>query len=77
MSASKAFTRKIEILPTEFEKKFRKGTLERRTFFYAEKFKVKKLLDGKAELCFNLSKGCYATVFLKFLESWLSKNQKR
>jgi len=74
--ANKGMKREITIEPTEFEQNFRKGTLERRTFFAAQKFKAKKLGKGKYELCFELGKGQYATIFLRFLEKWLEKNKK-
>jgi len=76
LSASKAFTRNISVEPTKFEQKFRKGTLDRRTFFSADKFGYKILSGDKAELKFCLPRGTYATVFLKFLCAWL-KNGKR
>jgi len=73
--ANKSFKRSILIEPTEFEKKFRKTPLERDTFFAAEKFKVKKMNEkNTVRLEFELQKGSYATVFLKFLKSWLQKN---
>jgi tRNA pseudouridine13 synthase len=71
ISASKAFPRKLIIQPTAFEEKFRKSYLERKTFFTAEKFRARRLGGKKFELMFELGKGSYATVFLKFLESWL------
>jgi len=73
LSASKAFTRSIVINPTEFEQNYRKAGLERKTFFYVEKFKTKRINQNKFELNFFLDKGCYATVFLKFFNNWLSK----
>ncbi|MDD4083082.1 MAG: tRNA pseudouridine(13) synthase TruD [Sphaerochaetaceae bacterium] len=76
LSASKAFKRQITIEPTEFEQNFRKGILERNTFFAAQKFKAKKLEKRRYELCFELGKGQYATIFLKFLDKWLEKNKK-
>jgi len=74
--ANKAMKREIIIQPTEFEQNFRKGILERRTFFAAQKFKAIKLEKGKYELSFELDKGQYATIFLRFLECWLEKNKK-
>jgi len=71
ISASKAFPRKIIIDPTEFENKFRKSFLERKTFFTAEKFRPRRLDKTYFELNFELQKGSYATVFLAFLDSWL------
>ncbi|MFA5930747.1 MAG: tRNA pseudouridine(13) synthase TruD [archaeon] len=83
MSASKAFTRFIIITPTDFESKFRKHGLERRTFFTADKFKYKltknsdiKNQKTEYELNFELARGVYATVFLKYLESWIKSNLK-
>jgi len=75
LSSSKAFTRELSVEPTEFEKKFRKGTLIRRTFFAAGKFNARRLKDNKFELSFELGRGQYATVFLKFLNAWLAKNK--
>ena len=71
VGASKAFTRQITISPTEFEKKFRKSDLERRTFFTAEKFKSKLIKGNEFEINFELGRGIYATVFLKYLQAWL------
>jgi len=71
ISASKAFPRKITINPTEFEVNFRKSFFERKTFFTAEKFRARILGKNEFELTFDLQKGSYATVFLKFLDSWL------
>jgi tRNA(Glu) U13 pseudouridine synthase TruD len=71
LCASKAFPRSITIKPTEFEKKFRKGVLERKTFFSAEKFRVKKLEGVKYELNFELVRGAYATILLIYLNKWL------
>ena len=72
LSASRAFIRKIMISPTQFEKKFRKSDLERETFFTAEKFRVKRTNKTQFELTFELKKGSYATVFLKFLSARLN-----
>jgi len=74
--ANMGMKREINIEPTEFEQNFRKGILERRTFFAAQKFKAKKLGKGKYELCFELGKGQYATIFLKFLDKWMEVNKK-
>ncbi|MFA5125924.1 MAG: tRNA pseudouridine(13) synthase TruD [archaeon] len=71
IGASKAFPRKITINPTEFEKKFRKSDLERRTFFTADKFRAKLIKGNEFEISFELGRGIYATVFLKYLEAWL------
>jgi TruD family tRNA pseudouridine synthase len=76
LSASKAFKRTIEIKPNEFEQNYRKTSLERKTFFYAERFKTKRIDKNKFELNFYLDKGCYATVFLIFLNNWLKIYQK-
>ncbi len=76
MSSSKAFTRELTIEPTEFEKNFRKGTLVRRTFTSAGKFNARNVKDNIFELNFELGRGEYATVFLKFLSAWLEKNKK-
>ena len=74
--ANRGMKRQITIEPTEFEQNFRKGILERDTFFAAQRFKAKKLEKEKYELSFELDKGQYATVFLKFLDKWLEKNKK-
>ena len=74
--ANMGMKRELSIEPTEFEQNFRKGILERRTFFAAQKFKAKKLQKGKYELNFELGKGQYATIFLIFLTKWLEKNKK-
>ncbi|MGI6589562.1 MAG: tRNA pseudouridine(13) synthase TruD [Candidatus Iainarchaeum sp.] len=74
LGANKAMKREIIIEPTEFEKNFRTRTLKRNTFFIAKKFKPKKLENKKYEIYFELSKGEYATIFLKFLEKWIEKN---
>jgi len=76
LSASKAFVRSIEIEPTEFEKKFRKGLLKRRTFFTVEKFGVKKVENKKHKLSFVLMRGAYATIFLNYLSIWLNNAKK-
>jgi tRNA(Glu) U13 pseudouridine synthase TruD len=74
LSANKSFKRKIIIEPTEFEKNFRKSALERETFFNAKKLKLKKTPEkNNFWLEFELEKGCYATIFLIFLEKWLEK----
>lgn len=74
MSASKAFPRKIIISPTKFEENFRKSTLERKTFFTAQKFKAKRREANNYEISFELGKGEYATIFLKFLQNWLKNS---
>ncbi|MFA6269114.1 MAG: tRNA pseudouridine(13) synthase TruD [archaeon] len=71
ISASKAFPRFITIDPTDFEEKLRKSSFERRTFTFAEKFKYKRTEKNDYNLSFDLSRGAYATVFLKYLDSWL------
>ena len=71
LGASKAFPRMLAIEPNEFEKKFRRGVLERKTFFNAECFRIKKLSGKKSVLSFRLPRGCYATIFLKYLCNWL------
>jgi len=71
LGANKAMKRFIIIEPTEFEKKFRKASLERRTFFEAQKFKVKKTNEEeKIWIEFELDSGQYATIFLKYLQKW-------
>ncbi len=75
LSASKAFTRNISVEPTKFEQRFRKGVMERRTIFIAEKFGYKNVSGDIFELKFVLPRGTYATVFLNFLCAWL-KNAK-
>jgi TruD family tRNA pseudouridine synthase len=74
--ANMGMKRELSIEPTEFEQNFRKGILERRTFFAAQKFKAKKLQKGKYELNFELGKGQYATIFLIFLDKWMEFNKK-
>lgn len=76
LGANKGMKRTIIIEPTEFEKNFRKGILERNTFFFIERFKTKLIEKEKYELSFELGKGSYATVLLKFLDKWLEKNKK-
>ncbi|MCX6804176.1 MAG: tRNA pseudouridine(13) synthase TruD [Candidatus Diapherotrites archaeon] len=77
LSASLAFKRKLLIQPNEFELNFRKGLLERKTFFAVNKFKTKTNINEKkdinrnTELEFELGKGEYATIFLEFLNAWL------
>jgi tRNA(Glu) U13 pseudouridine synthase TruD len=70
--ANKAMKRFIVIDPTEFEKSFRKTPLQRRTFFMAQKFKVKKSEEENKQIIeFELGTGQYATVFLKYLQKWV------
>jgi len=81
LSASKAFPRFITITATPFEDKMNCFGLVRRTFFGAAKFKAKKLREKNKgltqfELSFELARGCYATVFLKFLDARLAQNKK-
>ncbi len=76
MRASKAFTREITIEPTEFEKNFRKSALVRKTFFSAKKFNARKISETSYELNFELGRGEYATVFLKFLSAWILNSKK-
>jgi TruD family tRNA pseudouridine synthase len=71
IGASKAFPRNLLIAPTEFEKNFRKSGIDRKTFFIAEKFRAKAKEQNEFLLEFELMRGSYATVFLKFLDSWL------
>jgi TruD family tRNA pseudouridine synthase len=75
-SASKAFPRKIIIEPNEFEKEYRNSVLERKTFFTAEKFRAKRISENEFELSFVLQRGAYATIFLKFFNSWLEKSTR-
>ena len=79
MSASKAFKREIEINATSFEKKFTNAKLSRKTFFAAEKFRVLIETNQKNKywLGFELRRGAYATVFLKYLEAWLNSRQSK
>lgn len=73
VNANKSFPRNITIEPTQVENEMgSKSKLERKTFFAAEKFKVKKGPDGKTLLVFVLRKGAYATVFLKFISIWVT-----
>jgi tRNA(Glu) U13 pseudouridine synthase TruD len=69
--ASKNIKKKIEIEATQFEKKFGINKLIRNTYFYAKGFKIKKLENNKFEMYFTLSKGEYATIFLKAIEGLL------
>ncbi|VVB74824.1 putative tRNA pseudouridine synthase D [uncultured archaeon] len=77
LGASKAFTRSISVAPTKFEQRFRKGTLDRKTFFTAEKFGYKIVEENKIEFKFCLPRGTYATVFLKYLSAWLNNAKKQ
>jgi tRNA pseudouridine13 synthase len=72
LEASKAFKREITIEPSEFEKKFIGRRLTRETFFNAKNFHIKKE-KNKSWLLFELGKGAYATIFLKYLKEWLKK----
>jgi tRNA(Glu) U13 pseudouridine synthase TruD len=63
--ANKGMKREIIIEPTEFEKKFGLGKMERKSFFEPKKFKIKK--KEKFELSFELPRGSYATVLLETL----------
>lgn len=67
--ASKSFPKKIVIKPSSFELQFKKNGLIRNTYFCAKKFKVKQK-NNKTFICFELKKGEYATVFLKYLRKW-------
>lgn len=74
LCASKAMKREITIKPTEFEKQFFKRTLIRKTFFTTKHFSIKKALNKNQNnywLNFELEKGNYATIFLKYVEKWL------
>lgn len=73
LQASKAFPRKIAIKATPFEKRLGARSLERKTFFYADKFKAIEKKDF-CELSFELPKGSYATIFLAFIEKWVEEN---
>ena len=64
IDANKSLKRELVIEPTEFEKKFGLGKLERKSSFEAKKYKVK--IKGKEiEISFELPRGSYATVLLK------------
>ncbi|HNV01505.1 MAG TPA: tRNA pseudouridine(13) synthase TruD [archaeon] len=69
--ASKAMKRELTIIPTEFENQFFKNKLERKTFFNAKHFSIKKENKNQYWLNFELGKGNYATIFLKYLEKYL------
>jgi len=69
--ASKAMKREIIIQPTEFEHQFFKNKLERKTFFNAKHFSIKRENKNHYWLNFELGKGNYATIFLKYLEKYL------
>ncbi len=71
--ASKAMKRELTIIPTEFENQFFKNKLERKTFFNSKHFSIKKENKNQYWLNFELGKGNYATIFLKYLENWLKK----
>jgi tRNA(Glu) U13 pseudouridine synthase TruD len=71
--ASKAMKRELLIQPTEFENQFFKNKLERKTFFNSKHFSIKKENKNEYWLNFELGKGTYATIFLKYLENWLKK----
>lgn len=69
LSAIRSMKREISVEPTEFEKAFFKRTLKRKTFFIAKHFSLKKQKENMYWLTFELSRGEYATVFLKYLEA--------
>jgi len=76
LSASKAFPRYVEVKATPFEEKLACLGFERKTFFDVGRFKAKKMPGKmKAEISFELARGAYATVFLKFLDARLRQNQ--
>jgi tRNA(Glu) U13 pseudouridine synthase TruD len=67
--ATKAFQRKIMVRANDFERRFGLGKMERKTFFQAKKLKIKK--TDKTDfywITFELPKGSYATIFLKFVK---------
>ncbi len=70
--ASRAIKQKLLLLPTVFEEKIGGSGIERRSFFSAKKFHLKK--KGKENwLSFELPKGSYATIFLEYLKERLKE----
>ena len=71
LCASKAMKRELTINPNEFESRFFKRKLIRKTFFCSKHFSIKKENKNHYWLNFELGKGNYATIFLKYLEKYL------
>jgi tRNA(Glu) U13 pseudouridine synthase TruD len=60
------------IFPNEFEKSNGLKKMERKTFFVAKKIRIKETTDADFTwISFTLPKGCYATIYLKFLKEQL------
>ncbi len=69
LRATKALPRQLTIEPNDFEKKYRLGSFERKTFFNAKSVQVKSTREqNKYWLKFILPKGSYATIYLRFLK---------
>ncbi|MDD3083409.1 MAG: tRNA pseudouridine(13) synthase TruD [Candidatus ainarchaeum sp.] len=71
--ASRNIKNKLILEGNDFEKKFGLNKLDRETYFKIKKFKIKKSnKKNNFWIEFYLKKGCYATIFIEYLEKILT-----